>query len=459
MSSTREPAADIINWKDAQGKTALHKAAESKDLHQISNIILSGANIDAEDIFNQTPLHVAAACNHGESHFSTIELLLKNEALVTAQDINKNTPLHHSVERGNIESARLLILKFNPSIYMKNHKGETPVFIAIRNNNFEMVKLLVESDKNKIIVKSEDRSTALHHACLHCDDTKIVRLLLKSGNYASVYAKNKAGNTALFEAIRRGKTEIVRLLVIYGADVNFINPKDGSTPLHFACRYCTDDAKIIILLLKNGADINAEDDKGERVITLLHRLTARRAEILMFLLKYTDLDEIAADLRRVLVIYRRTNDWKLVMEHFAKVRVLELPMSSEITQMISAERMFEEYFERCTIELVRAKSGKIKNTWITYFSLLVDDGRKLKNYANNQDLIKDFERNDWSSEFPIYGEKMRKKVNSAMKKREAYDKSAELLSDCLPIFKPGHLIIRDVLDYLINTRNFGIFCE
>ena len=65
--------------------------------------------------------------------------------------------------------------------------------------------------------------------------------------------------TPLHLAVIIGKTEIIKLLLDNGANVN-AKAEDDITPLHIA--QLNDDKKIAKLLIENGADINARDKYG-----------------------------------------------------------------------------------------------------------------------------------------------------------------------------------------------------
>ena len=83
----------------------------------------------------------------------------------------------------------------------------------------------------------------------------------------------------LCTAINIGKEiAIVKLLLQYKADVNW---KDAfnSTPLMYAA--AKGDKNMVLLLLDNGADINANDGKGNTVLTAA--IESKNEELIKFI--------------------------------------------------------------------------------------------------------------------------------------------------------------------------------
>ena len=61
--------------------------------------------------------------------------------------------------------------------------------------------------------------------------------------------------------ILKKNTTIVKQLLMRGANINFVNPINGWTPLHWAIEKKL-KSKIIKFLIKNGAYPHAEDNNG-----------------------------------------------------------------------------------------------------------------------------------------------------------------------------------------------------
>ena len=88
--------------------------------------------------------------------------------------------------------------------------------------------------------------------------TEIIKLLIAAG--ADVNAKCRTGSTALVYAARYGNKEIVKLLITAGADVNAKGSivDDGRTALMVAA--AKGNTEMAKLLIDAGADVNAKDN-------------------------------------------------------------------------------------------------------------------------------------------------------------------------------------------------------
>jgi hypothetical protein len=78
-----------------------------------------------------------------------------------------------------------------------------------------------------------------------------------------VNTKDDLGSSPLCWAVSFGHTEAVELLLTHGADVT-LHDFEGMTPLHFACLKTSGKIEIVKLLLRAGAEINAEEHTSGR---------------------------------------------------------------------------------------------------------------------------------------------------------------------------------------------------
>lgn len=139
-----------------------------------------------------------------------------------------------------------------------NNLGTIPLIIAIKNNNIELVKLLLSkgADVNKI---ANNESPLLVASQFGHD--LIVKLLLDTpGVNINIMGIDK--ETPLFKAAQNGKTNVVELLLSKGADANLSDGFD--TPLLAAIKnFRLNPTPVVRLLLEKGVDANQPDKNGK----------------------------------------------------------------------------------------------------------------------------------------------------------------------------------------------------
>jgi len=145
---------------------------------------------------------------------------------------------------------------------MRNGDKEK-LFSAIKSGNTEQVRQLITTDN--VNDKNGEGKTPLHIAA-RTGNLEIIELLIKSG--ANIEANDNTGKTPLHEAAQYGHyNSAQRLIAAVNAAVNAVD-KNGKTPLHKAFKYLR-NPKIIELLINSGANIEAEDMEGKTPINSL----------------------------------------------------------------------------------------------------------------------------------------------------------------------------------------------
>ena len=139
--------------------------------------------------------------------------------------------------------------------------AKEPIHAAARQGDIEAVKqhLAAGADVNAI---DHEGNTPLHHA-VYNDQTEIIRLLIDKG--AEVNGKRKAANNEkgvapLHTATWRSTIETMELLIDNGADVN-MKRADGAIALHYAVWFGLKEKAEF--LLSKGSDVKARDGNNE----------------------------------------------------------------------------------------------------------------------------------------------------------------------------------------------------
>ncbi|XP_043920262.1 KN motif and ankyrin repeat domain-containing protein 1 isoform X2 [Protopterus annectens] len=149
-------------------------------------------------------------------------------------DGNGNTALHYSVSHSNFEIVKLLLDAAVCNVNQQNKAGYTPIMLA--------ALAAVEAEK----------------------DMKIVEELFAKGD---VNAKaSQAGQTALMLAVSHGRMDMVKALLVCGADVN-IQDDEGSTALMCASEH--GHVEIVKLLLsQSGCNATLTDNDGSTALSI-----------------------------------------------------------------------------------------------------------------------------------------------------------------------------------------------
>lgn len=168
-----------VNTPEVDGTTALHWAAYKGDLETAQLLLRAGANADARNRYDVTPL--ALACGRGDAPI--VEALLNAGA-----DANTSLP-----------------------------EGETVLMAAARSGSVDVLRLLLAHGADLSARESWRGQTALMWAAAE-NHPAAVHTLVERG--ADVNARSTAGWSSLLFAVRAGNLEAVRALLEAGADVN-----------------------------------------------------------------------------------------------------------------------------------------------------------------------------------------------------------------------------------------------
>jgi len=110
-----------------------------------------------------------------------------------------------------------------------------PRFTLILCGNLIEAVALINSDPNLLKVKSSDfrNFQPFQHAVLN-RKYDICKKLLELG--ADVNFQDDTGMTPLHYAARKGLSEIAKLLIDNGANIDSVEILNNATPLHLACK-------------------------------------------------------------------------------------------------------------------------------------------------------------------------------------------------------------------------------
>ena len=233
----------------------LLEAVYTGNIDEVKKLIAGGADANAQTERGETPLLLASS----NPNLEIAKLLLTAGAdpnLASASDV---TPLMNASSGKCIALTKLLLDK-GAKLDVNAYTGRTALMNAAENGNTDAAKLLVAAGAD-IYVSDLDRWPPLLLA-IKARDFGLVRYLFACDKKKKFDASLDA---ALIEAIKSGNTEIVRLMLDKGADINQVSVENPGRPLGYAVQ--TDIIETVLLLLARGADPNAMKQGGRAIMT------------------------------------------------------------------------------------------------------------------------------------------------------------------------------------------------
>jgi ankyrin repeat protein len=189
-----------------------------------------GQGLDDEDDEGQTALSYAAQNGHKE----VVDYLLSNEARADCRDESGMTPLLMAASAGHTGVVQTIVLHTGTQLLEdRNEDGLTALYYAATNGHDEMVGLLLRSGAH---TNTRDMygNTPFFIASRRGHVTVVRRFLQHLGGLA-LEDRDERGRTALHLASYGGGREVVRCLLLAGADPT-IRDNEGRTPREFAGR-------------------------------------------------------------------------------------------------------------------------------------------------------------------------------------------------------------------------------
>lgn len=232
-------------------------------------VVLDKATLSQPNFDGWTPLH--ACCHTVNTQEAGIAIL--NELVAQRADLNIATkrgpgsfscgwtPLHIACAYG-LEVLALKLIRAGADVNVKNSVGWTPLYEACHRGYASVTRELLKAGAHHDVICPEFALCPFpgQHALAEAarqGHAETVKVLLEWG--VDKNAVNKLGWTALHEAAYHSRLAIVKLLVVYGADV-FVKTSKGSlakdVTIHSEIRAMLDD------LCQHGPAVSPKKEKA-----------------------------------------------------------------------------------------------------------------------------------------------------------------------------------------------------
>lgn len=250
-----------VNARADNQMTALHVAARQGDVEVAGILVSYGADVDARDASMMTALHYA--CEGG--YLDVIELLLNNKADIDVGGSERKTPLICAAAAGQLLVVQLLI-KRKAKFKSVDEGGMTAIHWAAFNGHVEIAHFLFNQLRSSLALKNSQGRTPLHLATMNSRFSVVEFFVRKS---CPLETRCMSGLNPLHYACRADSIEIVRLLLISGADVESQVEPTQQRPIHIAA--AGSSVGLLRLLCEQDASLEARDAVGDRALCVAAR--------------------------------------------------------------------------------------------------------------------------------------------------------------------------------------------
>ena len=261
------PSSTELSSEDKVERQDLWQAAANNDRASAERLLAAGADAKAQNDAGKVPFDIAVEAEH----CALAAILAKAAGGINGRDKKGWTPLHWAIVGDAWDLVREFIREgadlargrgqypFDVATLMESEAKLFEVFIAEKGVD-GIVGKFGEKGVDARVGRNGETMLMLAARKMH---TELVKLLIDNGADLNIKGGSNYGYTALMYAVKEGNTEIAKLLLDNGADLN-IKDSFGYTALMFAVR--EGNTEIVKLLLDNKADISGEINYQKEVM-------------------------------------------------------------------------------------------------------------------------------------------------------------------------------------------------
>jgi ankyrin repeat protein len=167
-------------------------------------------------------------------------------------------PLYYASFGGFYDLVEHLIAKHPEQINAKGGRNVTPLWAALRKKHFQVAELLHRNGAD-INFRDHDLSTLL---CIACQEGRLDAVQWLFNHGADINVRREGLRTPVHIAATNRRPQVLKMLIEHNADIH-VRSIFGYSPLHLAASSTVperDHVDVMQVLLDHGADPNALDD-------------------------------------------------------------------------------------------------------------------------------------------------------------------------------------------------------
>lgn len=208
---------DAWTYVDAEGISPTFSVLDwGKEYEALFKLMVnSGASLHHETQDGSNLLSRAASYGY------TWALKILVDAGAKLNRTNRRTAMVDAAESNQLETVEYLVNTFQATPDLKTSEGKTALRAASINHHVDIVKFLLKNYRDQIDIENRvNDQSILYDACVG-DRTEVVELLLAYGADPNATSGAMSGKwTPLQKAAKAGNMDIVRALVTHGADIS-----------------------------------------------------------------------------------------------------------------------------------------------------------------------------------------------------------------------------------------------
>jgi ankyrin repeat protein len=241
---------------DYDGYTGLHWAALEGHEELVTFLIGEGAQPDVADKTGLLPIMSASE----RGHLGVVQLLVQHmgDEVLQARDADARTVLHFAAYWGREKVVAFLLGK-GAQANSRDRLGKIPLMWACERGQMGVVRMLLQHMGAQGLREAAKTGWMALHWAVHGGQEEVVAFLIGEG--AGVNSRDLHGFVPLMVAAVHGHLGVVKMLLRH-VEAEALQERgwDGMTALHLAAY--KDHPEVVRLLLLAGADPTVVDDGG-----------------------------------------------------------------------------------------------------------------------------------------------------------------------------------------------------
>ena len=253
---------------DLSCKSACHIALRSGNLKAFIQIQAAMKSISSE--LPVTLLHAACV---SDNKTIVAHILKTLNCSPNVCDSEGNTPLHVVCLWGSMNVFLYLSELEDIQKDALNKNNDSPLSLACKYDWNDLCKQLLDNFDSTSIPYPDDE-TPLHLACSN-NNLELVKMIVETNKVSLQFIEtaDKYGDTPIFNACRNGNLDMVQYLLKWNSNPFHINSITEQSPLHIACRIGRSDIVRALLIAGRSrgeiVDFSVQSSRVQKVLTEL----------------------------------------------------------------------------------------------------------------------------------------------------------------------------------------------